>query len=447
MQASLYSNMLRHILLPFADNLFFKQGLMKRLDFISQAQWWSRERVREFQLDQLRKLVHVAYHEVPMYRSLYDTAGVHPQDIHSLDDLRKLPIVEKDTFRSFPVEQIRRDTGYKVGKIFTSGSTGKSFFVYEDAPTSGIYRASLLLALEWAGWQIGEAHMQSGVTFKRSLDRKLKDMMMRCHYMSALELGDTQIKRNLEVMSDRKIEHIWGYPAAVYRMASMAAQLGWNQPIRSIATWGDNLTPSYRSVIESAFKTRVTDIYGCSEGIHVCSQAEEERYIIFSTDVMTEFIREDGSPADDDELSSIILTRLHPGCMPMIRYRVGDLGIRGSSALPSCGRGFETLQAIEGRDSDLLTTPEGNLLTAHTFTGAMKPFDEIDSFQVVQRSEDSILVRLCCKQPLGPGVKEKLHALLVKRGVGSLRVEYEEVDEIPLTKGGKHKFVLREYTE
>ena len=103
-----------------------------------------------------------------------------------------------------------------------------------------------MLALRWAGWQIGERHMQTGMTLDRSWDRRLKDSILRCDYVSAYELDDDHLDAALDVLDTKKIEHLWGYPGSLYFLAKRALQRGWNRPLRSLVTWGDNLFKHYR---------------------------------------------------------------------------------------------------------------------------------------------------------------------------------------------------------
>ena len=136
--------------------------------------------------------------------------GVIPDDIQREEDLRKLPIFTKDVLRANYPDRTTRKTRQKSYQVCTSGSTGKNFCVMEDAETAGWYRSSLLLALGWAGWQIGEPHLQTGMTTSRSIDRLLKDFILRCHYVSAYELQDKNLQRTLDILDRNKIQYLWG---------------------------------------------------------------------------------------------------------------------------------------------------------------------------------------------------------------------------------------------
>ena len=416
---------------------------MRRLKYLEQAQWWPRERLHAERDHTLATLVRIAYDEVPYYRSLMDQAGVKPADIRCKADLARIPISTKDTIRPAYPHDITRDTGQRTYDSPTSGSTGKNFCVKEDPETSGIYRACFFLALEWAGWHLGERHLQTGMTLERNLPRKLKDALLRCHYVSAYDLSDEHLDQALDLLDRRAIRHLWGYPGSLYYIARRALVKGWNHPLRSIVTWGDNLYPHYRTTIEQAFATSVTDTYGCAEGIQISAQCgHSTTYHVHTLDTVVEYLDNDGAPVSPGQPGNLILTRLHPGPMPLIRYSVGDMGVSAGDRECPCGRGFDVMESVNGRSTDVIVTPNGNRLIVHFFTGLIEHFPEIDCFQVVQEDPASIVLRLQPVTDISPDVQQRLVALLKEKGAGDLRIDVQIVPEIPLPSTGKRRFVI-----
>lgn len=417
---------------------------MSRLTFLERAQWWERARIEESRTESLRALVRLVYSEVPLYRRLYDGAGVRPEDVSSIGDLRRLPVVTKYRLRAGYPEQCCRDTGTSVYGASTSGSTGTNFHVREDLPTAGRYRACFMLALGWAGWRIGDPHLQTGMTLERSLDRRLKDWLLRCHYISAFDLTDTHLDATLEVLEQRGIEHLWGYPGSLLCLARRAAQRGWNRALRSTVTWGDALHAAHRAQIEAAFGARVTDTYGCGEGIQVAAQCGAGPwYHVHALDTIVEYVDNDGQPVPEGVPGKILLTRLYPGPMPFVRYEVGDIGVGMGGARCSCGRGFELMASVVGRTADMVVTPSGNRLIVHFFTGILEHFSEIDSFQVVQDEPDRIVLRLLPARPDSCDEDTRQAVVGALRAKGAdLRVDIEVVKQIPLSRGGKQRFVI-----
>lgn len=435
------ASLLRNLLLPSGD-IVFGQRMISRLKFLENAQWWSIQKITEQQQKEIKNLIQIAYNEVPLYHQLYTIAGISPSDIQSIDKLPLLPIVTKEILRKGYPLQTTRKTAQKQYEVSTSGSTGKNFYVKEDMYTAGWYRASFLLALEWTGWSIGEPHLQTGMTIRRSFDRQLKDLLLNCFYFSAFRLDDPSLEKMLDTIEKKHLHYIFGYPGSIYYLAKLARKLGWNLPLKAVSTWGDMLYPNYRNEIEEVFKTKVFDSYGCAEGIQISAQCEEGNYHLHALDAIIEFLDKDLNPVKANEIGKIVVTRLQPGPMPLIRYDIGDLGIPAEGKTCKCGRGFPIMKSIIGRSADVIITPSGNKLILHFFTGILEHFHEIDEFQVIQESTDTITLKIVSRQHLDRKKRIEITEALKHHGCEDLNILIEEVEEIPVTSTGKNRFII-----
>lgn len=434
---------LRNVLLPLGDRAFGQQ-MIERLRFLERAQYWDQARLHAERDRLLTATAAAAYREVSFYRDLFDGAGVKPSDIQHADDLRKLPIVTKTMMRPHLPDGVTRDTGQKTYAKCSSGSTGAPFCIRETAETAGWYRASSMLNFEWAGWRIGDRHLQMGINLNRDRARVIKDQMMRTHYVSAYRLTDVDLDASLAAIERDGIRFIFGYPSSVYYLAKRAQQVGWNQPIQAIVTWGDNLFAHYRQAIESAFGARVYDKYGCGEGMEVGSQTDDgAEYLINSLDVIVEFVDDDGQPVPVGTPGNILLTRLHAGATPFLRYRLGDVGMSAPPRARADGRGFEMFGGLRGRDTDVIVTPGGNRLVVHFFTGILEYFTEITQFQVIQTDANEMIVNLVAAPHYTPDSTPRILAALRDHGA-DIATRIELVDEIPLTAAGKRRFVINQ---
>ena len=95
------------------------------ISFLQEAQWWSQERIEAWQLNHLKDIVQYAYKNVPGYCFLYQDAGVKPEDINSLADIRSLPFITKELLR----DNLAEFTSRKIPRtrrsyVTTGGSTG-----------------------------------------------------------------------------------------------------------------------------------------------------------------------------------------------------------------------------------------------------------------------------------------------------------------------------------
>jgi len=433
---------LRNVLLPTGDALF-AHPMMQRLRQLEHMQWWPREQIEGERNRRLAKLVATSYSEVPFYRDLFDRAGVKVADIRCPADLRKLPVVTKSMLREAYPDRCCRTGRGATYETSTSGSTGRNFRVREDRETAAWYRASFLLALEWAGWRIGQPHVQIGMTTQRNLEQRLKDALLGCHYVSGFDLTNQALDRCLALLERKSIQHVWGYPGSLFCLARRAQQVGWNTRLTSIVTWGDQLHSQYRDVIERAFGVRVCDTYGCAEGMQIAAQCGTgTSYHLHELDVVVEYLDDQDNPVQSGTPGRVVLTRLHAGPTPFIRYEVGDIGIGAGEKNCACGRRLRLLESIQGRNADYVLTPSGNRLIVHFFTGILEHFYEIDSFQVIQDRADTIRLHIVPGPGYNRQIQRKIQNALRHRGADMI-IEVQAVSEIPLTPGGKRRFIVR----
>lgn len=435
--------LLEAVVLPLGDRIL-RQKMMQRLRFLRNAQWWSREALVGHRDRLLRRVVRTAYRETPFYRRLWDAEGVDVESIRTVADLERLPIVNKSMLRAAYPDEITRTTSSAAYEVQTSGSSGEPFRLLEDAETAGWYRATLLLQLQWAGYRAGDRHLQIGMNPVRDLPRRVKDAVLGCHYMAASRLTDCDLDAALATVEAKQIDHVWGYPCAIGMLAQRALATGAGRSLRSVVTWGDSLQHRCRDLVAEAFGTRILDTYGCCEGMHIAAQCSRRNlYHVHMLDVVAELLDDRLYPVADGESGHFIVTRLHAGAMPLIRYRIGDLGVKSLERCP-CGRETEMVREISGRDADAITTPDGNRLVVNFFTTSMKRFDEIDAFQIVQTDASSLTIRVTARDRLSPTTPQRIVDWLRTTEVAGMDLKVVVVPEIPLTRGGKRRLVVND---
>jgi len=435
-----YGWLLRNVI-QRAGDAALGHPMLQRLGFLEDAQWWSAPQIEEYRNSQLRLLMAAAA-EVPFYRDVLAQSRLSAGDIRTPADLSRIPAVTKELLRANYPQRTTRSTRQRTYEASTSGSTGLNFRVLEDRATAGWYRAAFLLALQWAGWRMGERHLQTGMTVSRNTEQRLKDLLFRCSYFSAYDLSDSALDWALDTLDSKRIAHLWGYPGSLDCLAKRARARGFSHRLTSLVTWGDYLHPAQRARIEAAFQARVFDTYGCGEGIQVAAQCGHgQNYHVYSLDVIVDYVDDRGDAVPTGTPGNLLLTRLHPGPMPLIRYKVGDMATSGLGKRCPCGRAWEMLESIQGRSADAIVTPGGNRLIVHFFTGVLEHFGEIDQFQVVQEGPDAIIVRILPTAAWTSRSESAIIAALQQKGVG-VDVRIERVNELPLTPGGKRRFVI-----
>jgi phenylacetate-CoA ligase len=129
--------------------------------------------------------------------------------------------------------------------------------------------------------------------------------------------------------------------------------------------------------------------------------------------------------------------------MPLIRYRNDDVAIASPESC-SCGRGLPLLASVAGRVLDMIVGPDGQVLAGEFFPHLLKDYATIARYQVHQDRARAITVKLLPAPGFQPDTARDIeHRIRLFLGAqAALRVQV--VDEIPLTKGGKHRFTVSE---
>jgi len=115
----------RKVYSRFKKPIWKDPEFLKWYNFLQESQWWSKEKLEEYQIQQLSKLLNHAYKNVPYYRRVFDERGLKPKDIQDFKDLQKLPYLTKEIIQdNLPNLVARNYPRSKLRYATTGGSTG-----------------------------------------------------------------------------------------------------------------------------------------------------------------------------------------------------------------------------------------------------------------------------------------------------------------------------------
>jgi phenylacetate-CoA ligase len=155
-------------------------------------------------------------------------------------------------------------------------------------------------------------------------------------------------------------------------------------------------------------------------------------------------ILKDGLPAKPGELGEVVVTDLNNFCMPLIRYRVGDLAVAmDHSQRCRCGRGLPKIGKIEGRVQAIIFGTNGTYMPGTFFHHLFKDYDHIvRQYQIIQDQRGSLQLKVIKAQRYDQEVFDQILAKLHKFLGTALRIDVEYVDRIEQTRTGKHQGVV-----
>ncbi len=432
-----------NLVLPLGD-LVRGYSVSKHLKFLQKSQWWSAEELKEFQNEKLRALIKHAYANVPYYHDLFNQIKLEPDDIRTTDDLVKLPILTKEIVRkNFPHNIVARNIPRRQLMLLgSSGSTGEplQFYITKDSYSFNV--ACALRGWTWTGYRLGDKFVKVSQNPRQGLMNKIQDRMHRCEYVHSQSLTPRNIIDIVQIIRESKAKLVRGYPSTLYILSEYIKKQGMSD-IRAMAvtTTGEILFPYMRKLIESQFHCNVFDSYSGEGGANVSECETREAYHISAEYAVTEFINVERLKAEGR--GEVASTDLWNYAVPFIRYNVKDIaGL--SNRRCSCKRGLPVLDRIEGRDSDILITPSGKRLIVHYFTGYFEWVSTVDQFQVVQQAPDKITLLLVPGNMFDQKEKDKIQRDMSEYVGPDVQFQVQIVDNIPLTRSGKRRFVISE---
>ncbi len=439
-----------HLMYPLLD---LRRGTnsLKRYTELNKSQWLERDQIIKIQNQKLRALINHAYNNVPFYHKTFRELDLKPNDIRTKEDLIKLPIIDKEIIKT-NFDDIKANDFMKWKPVLrtTGGTTGKPLEYYSDKIDKGIFWADLWRAWGWAGWRIGDRRATigglrpSGSGFRSFLRSRI---MERNLSLSSFEVNPDAMQIHVEKLRRFRPKILRGYPSSLYLFTRYLNQFSIQDTgVGSVLTISEQVYPHQREAIERAFGCEVYDNYGCPDGGVLACECEEHEYHINSENAIVEIVKGNDVVlgGEEGEEGEIISTNLNRYAMPFIRYRTGDMG-KASDAKPKCKRGLEILDSILGRTNDYIMLPSGNLLAAVNIAAVFNAISSqihIRHYQVVQEKRDELLVYIVEDEGFSDRESEIISNSLKEHITGEMEITVKQVDDIPLTDGGKRRSVV-----
>ncbi|MEM9651042.1 MAG: AMP-binding protein [Actinomycetota bacterium] len=317
-----------------------------------------RDDLRALQLERLQWSLAHAYAHVPVYRRLFDTAGVHPSDVTSLEDLGRFPFTTKAELRSnypFGMFAVPREQVLRIHA--SSGTTGKATVVGYTQSDLDMWSAVYQRSLVAAGVRPGDVvHVAYGYgLFTGGLGAHYGAEQLGCTVVPA---STGQTARQVQLLVDFDADVLLSTPSYALVLADEFRAQGIDPASTSLRVGLFGAEPwseATRGEIESAFGIDAVDIYGLSEviGGGVANECVETKDgpTIWEDHFYPEVIDPDtGEVLPDGETGELVFTSLTKVAMPVIRYRTRDI----CSLEPGTARSMRRMSRVAARTDDML---------------------------------------------------------------------------------------------
>jgi len=386
------------------------------------------EALRHLQSAKLRRIVEHAFATVPFYRRLWTRYGLRPDHVQTVDDLHRLPVVDKSELQATPVPS-RLSASFDRSSLLelrTSGSTGRPMTLFRDRDFASHQRLVFLRALLAAG--LRPWHRLLLVTGENDSKRAGPPGW---RYVSS----EAPVETVLAAMRAHRPHMVYGFLTPLRHLAEAVRERGRPSPLRAVVSTAETLDNATRTMLEEAFGAEVFDIYGCTEvGPVAWECSAHDGYHLAAETTIVECL-----PQEAGELCAVVLTSLDLRAMPLIRYALGDLASLKVGPPCRCGCRLPRLDRIEGRIADCVRLRDGRVRSPYHLTLALEQVEGLVRYQVVQTDLERFLVR--AQGGAEPQIGQRIAAAL-RREVGAaanIEVRWEANLEPP--RGHKFRVV------
>lgn len=423
------------------DNFTSRQVCWCR-QYLERTQWWKKHDLQRLQNKRLRTLLKHAYENVPYYHECFRENNIHLDDVKSVNDLSKLPVLKKKTIRQKSNMMMARNIPKRQLVLqHTSGTTSSPLNLYRTKTDLSWGVGAEFRGYGWAGYEVGDKRALVwgfGPEQTRSFTFRLKNLLSRDKFLNAKHISHDAIASFAKRVHSFKPDFVRGYCGATTMFATYLLQ---NEQFKInpkvVFTSGETLLPHYRKTIEHAFGCKVREYYASAEMSHIAAQCGHHEGLHLSEEnIVLETVQDNEAVASGEE-GKVLLTNLHNYAMPFIRYDIGDTA-RFIPETCSCGRGL-SLMKPKGRSYEYFESTSGEFSALRDLETVFEDLP-IRDFQVVQESLDEISIKIVA----GPGFTEAHRRFILHNTLshGPAEIRVELVDSIPLGSSGKARHLV-----
>lgn len=439
----IYTRLLESVLLPVYD-LARGRRYNERRTFLEQSQWWSAERVREFQWTELKTLLTHVFVSVPYLRDKYRAAGIALEDLKGWSDFRRLPPLTRAEVNAHGRDLC--STAYK-GRLLphaTGGSTGVPTRFFRTYESYDWRTAAKDRAYSWAGWRLGERAIYlwgapvGSVSWRQAVKTRAYDAVQRQLIVNTFAQSDELWHGVYSRALKFRPVLVVGYVSSLEAFAEYLRRTKRTIPgVTCAIAAAEPLHDEARRRIEQGLGVPLSNTYGSREFMSIAAECECRDGLHVHAENLVVETRDH----DSDGPSDILITDLHNYGMPFVRYESGDLG-RIADTSCRCGRGLPRLQAIEGRVLDALRTADGRIVPGEFFPHLLKDIPELAQYRVEQKSLDRLVISAVLTRPLCERSKGLLrHEIGKVFGSGTV-YELHSVAHLPRLRSGKRRVTV-----
>jgi len=414
---------------------------------LERTQWLGREDMAAYRQARLNALLATALAHSPWHAERIRAAGLVAAveaGAATLDDLGRLPVMDKRDARENVERIVWRDVPGGVFKYTTGGSSGEPLIFYFGRARQAADAAGRLRARRWWGVEPGarEVYLWGAPVELSKTDRikTVRDRLVNQLLLNAFEMSPARMDAYLDALARWNPEAVYGYASSLALLATHAEARGHRlklPALRVVSTTGEPLFPHQREIVERVFGVPVSVEYGARDAGLMALESPDGALLEMSETHIVEVLDEAGRPAEEGE---VVITSLVSEAQPFIRYRTGDVVRRTGRADPG-GRSIGVLDAVIGRQTDFVVTPDGRIMHALALIYVLRAVPGVGQFKLIQHATDRLEVQVVPDARWGAHAETAIVEGLRQR-LGDVTIELRRVEHIPPEASGKHRYVV-----
>ncbi len=415
------------------------------------------EEKERLQLERLKKTAQTVYEKVPFYKKKFEDSNITPDQINSLEDLKKLPFTKKQDLRDhYPFGLFAVDQKDIVRLHASSGTSGKPTVV-------GYTKSDIELFSEVVARAIAASGGEPGNVLHNAYGYGLFTGGLGLHYgseqlgMATVPVSGGNTQRQILLIEDFKPQVICGTPSYILNIAETMEKMG-KDPRNTSLKYGifgaEPWSEEMRQTLEEKLNIKAVDIYGLSEiigpGVSIeCHEAQDGLHIADDHFYAEVIDPETLQPLPDGEYGELVFTSLTKEAFPIIRYRTGDIAAINSEPC-KCGRTSVRMSRVKGRIDDMLIIRGVNVFPSE-IENCLLQLEEIVPHYQIQLKRDGTMDQVVlqvevsekvfdeCSQDLShlmmEGLKSKIQHTIKTNCLVSIDVDIQKPNSVPRSEG------------
>lgn len=321
-----------------AGSAWRNPSLTREYERVKESEWLSRRELEQIQLERAAEFLTFAGEHSPYYRQIFEERGFDPARFSSLEDLQRLPIIEKNDLIASNA-WIHADYDFAATFLAeTSGTTGSALEFRKDERWDSIVRGHMMRSYDWYGvkpWHRSGYLWGYDIEPREAWRVRLLDALQNRFRIFTYDRSSVQrFARRL-----RSARYVAGYSSMIYEVAKIINESDVDIPrLDLVKGTSEMILDAYQPEAKDAFGRRIVSEYGAAEAGLIAFECPEGRMHTNIEDVIVEV----------DSGGAAIVTNLASRSFPVIRYRLGD-AVRVSDDVCPCGRQHPVIDEVVGR--------------------------------------------------------------------------------------------------